>query len=452
MSDRVWDRKTGQLIESLHQGAGLETGLARGPYGVGGRTCGRYVCRACGQDLIARALGPAAKPQPHFRHESGSECPASRQRRDRARDDDQVVIDLRDALVRAWPGVPVDLVLVHPPDPGDGDGGTRTALPQPPAIVVCGPEGTVVVERVRALPGPDRVRARSRAVRAQFGPGAAHVWFLAKDPLQFARCRTLQVSPRGLGKADHATVAPTEEQLAVIAAGGGVYWLDGQQVLIPYRVHDFVHTPREGEAWDFDDWRRKVWPYDWRISHPVPAPAATRWGLVPLSLNQLTSTKAAFSLREAREVMQRLEDVERARWRRRRADARELHASRQAPPAPALSFQQPAVPPARSDAPEAARPAGDLPLPQLRPGADADVPPDLPGTGTGNPAPQSAAPAPSGGEGQQSAPVPVIPPLPRHPPLIPPPEPPAVLPPQRGPGKRRGLRGVLRNLLRREKD
>ncbi len=101
----------------------------------------------------------------------------------------------------------------------------------------------MVVERVRALPGPDRVRARARAVRAQFGPGAAHVWFLAKDPLQFARCRTLQVRPRGLGKADHATVAPTEEQLAVVAAGGGVYWLDGQQVLIPYGVHDFVHTP-----------------------------------------------------------------------------------------------------------------------------------------------------------------------------------------------------------------
>ncbi|MER6774981.1 hypothetical protein ABT389_35245, partial [Streptomyces bacillaris] len=235
------------------------------------------MCRACGQDLIARALGPAAKQQPHFRHESGSECPASRRRRERARDDDQVVIDLRDALVRAWPGIPVDLVLVHTPDPEDGDGGPQTPVPQPPAIVVCGPEGTVVVERVRALPGPDRVKARSRAVRAQFGPGAAHVWFLAKDPLQFARRGTLQVRPRGLGGADHATVAPTEEQLAVIAAGGGVYWLDGQQVLIPYGVHDFVHTPREGEAWDFNDWRRD-WPNDWRISHPVPAPTATRWG------------------------------------------------------------------------------------------------------------------------------------------------------------------------------
>ncbi|MEV7275208.1 hypothetical protein ACIQIG_32910 [Streptomyces bacillaris] len=452
MSDRVWDRKTGQLIESLHQGAGLETGLARGPYGVGGRTCGRYVCRACGQDLIARALGPAAKQQPHFRHESGSECPASRQRRERARDDDQVVIDLRDALIRAWPGIPVDLVLVHTPDPEDGDGGPQTPVPQPPAIVVCGPEGTVVVERVRALPGPDRVKARSRAVRAQFGPGAAHVWFLAKDPLQFTRRGTLQVRPRGLGRADHATVAPTEEQLAVIAAGGGVYWLDGQQVLIPYGVHDFVHTPREGEDWDFNDWRRD-WPNDWRISHPVPAPTATRWGLVPLSLHQMTSTKAAFSLREAREVMQRLEDVERARWRRRRADARELHASRQTPPAPALSFQQPAILPGRSDAPGAARPAGDPPLPQPRPGADADadVPPDLPGTGNGLSASQSAAPVPSGRDGQQSAPVPVIPPLPRHPPLIPPPAPPVALPPQPGPGKRRGLRGALRNLLRREK-
>ncbi|ALC32350.1 hypothetical protein [Streptomyces sp. CFMR 7] len=456
MSDRVWDRKTRQLIESLRRGAGLETGLASGPYGVGGRVCGRYECRACGQDLIARSLSPTASNRPHFRHKSGSDCPATREQREKAYLDDQVVIDLRDALVRAWPGVPVDLVPVHTPDPGDGDGGPRASAPQPPAIVVCGPEGTVVVERVRALPGPDRVRARSRAVRAQFGPGAAHVWFLAQDPLQFARCRTLQVRPRGLGRADHATVAPTEEQLAIVAAGGGVYWLDGQQVLIPYGVHDFVHTPREGEAWDFGGWRRD-WPKDWWISHPVPAADATRWGLVPLSLHQLTSTKASFSLREAREVMQRLEDVERARWRRRRADARELHASRQAPPAPAppSPFPQPAVLPARSDAPEAARPAGDPPLPPPRPGADGDVPPGVPGTGsTGDAATSAAAaPAPAGRDGQQNAPVPVIPPLPRHPPLIPPPPPPTVLPPQKpGPGKRRGLRGVLRNLLRREKD
>lgn len=230
-------------------------------------------------------------------------------------------------------------------------------------------------------------------------------------------------------------------------------------------VYEVPHRPSVGYpvrpipwriAWDFGGWRRD-WPNDWRISHPVPAADATRWGLVPLSLHQMTSTKAAFSLREAREVMQRLEDVERARWRRRRADARELHASRHAPPPPRPrrpSSSPPSCPPAVMPLRPPGQ-AGDPPLPHPRPSADADVPPDLPGTGTGNPATQSAAPAPSGGDGQQSAPVPVIPPLPRHPPLIPPPEPPAVLQPQPqpqpGPGKRRGLRGVLRNLLRREK-
>ncbi|MCT6782268.1 hypothetical protein LXH09_37230 [Streptomyces sp. CS7] len=449
MSERVWDRKAQQLIESLHERAGLETGLARGPYGVAGQICGRYVCRACGQDLIARALSPTAKQQPHFSHTSSATCPASRTQRDKVSLDDQVVVELRDILVRAWPGVPVDLVLVHAPEPGDD--GTRAAAGQPPAIVVRGPEGTVVVERVRNLPGADRVRARSRAVRAQFGPGAAHVWFLAKDPLQFARCGTLQVRPRGLDKASHATVAPTEDQLAVIAAGGGVYWLDGQQVLIPYGVHDFAHTPEEGEAWDFPDWRRKVWPNDWRISHPVPAPDATRWGLVPLSLHQMTGTKATFSLREAREVMQRLEDVQRARWRRRRADAQELHASRQTPPAPPVPLhgfapQQPTAPHARSDAPGTVRPPQEPSLPQPQAGAGGA---DLPVPGTRHGVTQTATAPTAGQDGQQDSPALAIPPLPRHPPLIPPP--PHNAPHRPEPGKRTGLRGALRQLLRGKK-
>lgn len=35
--------------------------------------------------------------------------------------------------------------------------------------------------------------------------------------------------------------------------------------------------------------RKWIWPNDWRISHLLPAPDATRCGLVPLSLHQLTS-------------------------------------------------------------------------------------------------------------------------------------------------------------------
>ncbi|MFI8200770.1 hypothetical protein ACIF6K_30345 [Streptomyces sp. NPDC085942] len=287
MSDRVWDRKTQQLIESLHKGSELETGLARGPYGVAGQVCGRYMCRYYGQDLIARALSPTTSTRPHFRHESGWECPASHERRRNTDLEDQVVVNLRAVLVRAWPGVPVDLVLVRAPEAVDG--GMSAAAGQPPAIVVCGPEQTVIVERVRTLPGGDQVRARSRTVRAQFGPRAVHVWFLTKDPMQFAHRGRLPVKPRGRDKAVHATVAPTAEQLAVIASGGGVYWLDGQQVHVPYGVHDFVHEPEEGEDWDFPEaWKRRGWPNDWRISHPVPAPDATRWGLVPLSLHQMT--------------------------------------------------------------------------------------------------------------------------------------------------------------------
>ncbi|MEV1048739.1 hypothetical protein [Streptomyces sp. NPDC049916] len=267
------------------------------------------------------------------------------------------------------------------------------------------------------------------------------MWFLAKDPLQFARCGTLQVRPRGLDKAVHATVAPTEEQLAVAAAGGGVYWLDGQQVLIPYGVHDFVHTPREGEDWDFPDWRRKIWPNDWRISHPVPAPDATRWGLVPLSMHQLTGTKATFSLREAREVMQRLEDVQRARWRSRRTDAQELHASRQAqtPPTPAPQ-QEPAAPHTHTDTPETAQPLTDPELP--KPPAGTAVPPSA-GSRPGGP-PTATTRTPTDRDEQH--PAPVIPPLPQHPPLTPAAE---ALP---GTGRRKGLRNVLRQLLRRKKN
>ncbi|WP_228183976.1 hypothetical protein [Streptomyces anulatus] len=437
MSDRAWDRKTQQLIERLHKGAELETGLARGPYGIGGAICGRYECRYCGQDLVARNLSPTSPRRAHFSHQSSEECPASRGRRSRTDLEDQLVVDLRDALVRAWPGVPVDVVLVR--DPEAGDEGASAASGQPPAIVVRGTEQTLVVEHVPTLPGVDRIRARQRAVRARFGPGAAHVWFLAKDPMQFARCGTLQVKPRGLDKAVHTTIAPTAEQLAVIAASGGVYWLDGQQVHVPYGVHDFVHTPEKGEDWNFRDWRRD-WHKDWRISHPLPAPDATRWGLVPLSLHQLTRTKATFSLREAHEVMQGLEDVQRARWRRRRADARELHTSRQArpappPPTPAPSPPRPAVPQARNDAPKAAQ--REKPSPPPAP-AGADVP----DAGTQAPAPPTASAQPSVGHDVQPG-GPAIPPLPRHPPLLP-----AALPDGAEPGRRRGLRTVLRQLLR----
>lgn len=177
------------------------------------------------------------------------------------------------------------------------------------------------------------------------------------------------------------------------------------------------------------------------------APDATRWGLVPLSLHQLTGTKATFSLREAHEVMQGLEDVQRARWRRRRADARELHASRHTRPTPpppcsasAPSPARPAVPQARSNAPETAQREKPSPSPPPSGGG-------VPSAGTQPPAPQTASAQPSVGHDGQPGGL-AIPPLPRHPPLSPLPPLPVALPDGAEPGRRRGLRAVLRQLLR----
>lgn len=139
------------------------------------------------------------------------------------------------------------------------------------------------------------------------------------------------MKPHGRAKTVHSTVLPTTRQRAITAAGSGVYWLDGDQVLVPYGVHDFTHEPSDDEDWDFTDWRargEKNWQADWRISHPHPAPDASRWGLIPVSLHRVTTTKTGFDLTEAQETMQLLEH---ARWHRRRADARELHAQRQQP-------------------------------------------------------------------------------------------------------------------------
>lgn len=246
MGDRAWDRKSQQVIEVPGGTAGLEPGLAQGRYDDSGVLRGRYMCRACEQDLILRAIKPTAKQQPHFRHRNSQECPASAERHRQVDLDDQVVIDLRDRLMRAWPGVSICLEL--PQDPQETETGQVPPAGLPPALVVCGPQETIVIEQPRSLPGPDQVGARLRAVRAQYGSGTTHVWFLAKDPLQFARCGKLTVAPRGRDRDVHTTVAPTEQRLAITAAGGGMYWLDGQQVLVPYGVHNFTHAPRAGGA------------------------------------------------------------------------------------------------------------------------------------------------------------------------------------------------------------
>lgn len=90
------------------------------------------MCRACRQDLVLRAVHPSAKQAPHFRHQNSQDCPATAARRRQVERDDQVVIELRDQLVKAWPGVPIMLEL--PFEQGD----STQASGLPPAIVVRG--------------------------------------------------------------------------------------------------------------------------------------------------------------------------------------------------------------------------------------------------------------------------------------------------------------------------
>ncbi|WP_367140621.1 MULTISPECIES: hypothetical protein [Streptomyces] len=453
MGNTAWDRKTKRVIEIPGDEAGLDAGFARGYYDSSGIRRGRYMCRACFQDLILRALTPDARQKPNFRHKNrhgdSAECRASAERQQEIAADDRVVIELRDQIIRALPGLTVTLELPVDPD----SRGTDPAPPSwmPPAIIVSAAEGPVVIERPRGLPEPEDVQRRLRAVRARYGASARHVWFLAKDPLQFAQCGRLEVKPRGHERTVHVTIAPTAQQQAIVAAGGGVYWLDGQQVLVPYGVHDFTHQPRQGEDWDFRDWRRKKqWHQDWSISQPVPAPHATRWGLVPASLHQLTRATAAFTLTEPRDIMQRLEDVQRARWRTRRADARELYAARHAP-APATAVETPdtgqlipPAPPKQQDTVPEPPTAPDQTDARIRTIAS-DAPSSAPATASAPPERDLTVPVP---QPPQPAPSTAIPPTPPPsaipaPPPYPPPAPPAPLPDQQP----RGLRGVLRRLF-----
>ncbi|MFJ9461483.1 hypothetical protein ACIRST_41240 [Kitasatospora sp. NPDC101447] len=119
-----------------------------------------------------------------------------------------------------------------------------------------------------------------------------------------------------------------------------MYFLDGAKVLVPYRVHDFTHQARSGEDWDFTGGRRN-WRHDWRISRPLPAPDASRWGLAPTSFDELTRTCGVFTLTAVRDLMRTLERVQTGRWNARRRAAAALYQERHqlslpAEPAPAV--------------------------------------------------------------------------------------------------------------------
>ncbi|MEU4118944.1 hypothetical protein AB0F71_31180 [Kitasatospora sp. NPDC028055] len=327
MGRSAWDVATERVVWLDDGVEGLEGGLADN----------RYECQACGEPLILKALVPtsASSPSPHFAHQGNARCSAP----DREAQIDaltEVVIKFRDTIC-AVPGVTATIEL---PD-------TRTGAPTGlgPVIIACFSGTTVAIERppVR-LPGPDVLRRRIEAVRERH-PGAAHVWFLKKDPAQFGKVGTIGVWLDG--KADsHVTVAPTGQQEAIVAAGGHVYWLDGQLVLLPYGVHYFRHPERPGQDWtDWPRWRSDPRD-DWRISQPRPAPDADCWGLAPVALSSLTRTRAVFQPETAHRIMSGLYVAQGKRhgWRNREAYA--VYRTRHQQPLPPPPAVPTSVPPA----------------------------------------------------------------------------------------------------------
>lgn len=322
----VYDRVTKWWVDLSRGTTGLEPGEAGG----------RYVCRACQENLMLRSVRPGAVNRPHFSHRRGTDCSAAPAVRKQLELDDRIVIEFQQRITRAWPGAHCVLEFPGGLDEGGAEGPLGVL---PPAVVVrSGPDGrdVSVVERPRRPVDIGEVQERIRTVQARYGAGARHVWFWAADAASAGRLADLQVAPQGRGGplVDHMTIAPTEQQLAVVAAGGGVYFLDGAKVLIPYGVHDFTHEPKPGEDWNFTGGRRN-WRHDWWISHPVPAPDATRWGLAPTTFDELTRTRGVFTLTAARDLMRTLERVQTGRWNARQRAAAALYQNRHQPPLPA---------------------------------------------------------------------------------------------------------------------
>ncbi|WP_030382674.1 MULTISPECIES: hypothetical protein [unclassified Streptomyces] len=309
--------------------------------------------------------------------------------------EDQVVIQLSHQI-RALPGV-TGCTLASPGDD------PRQPIGLPPVVVAqCG-DTTVVIERPGTLPGMQAVRRRIHAVREHHA-GAAHVWFLRRDLGQFGQLpsHTVRLSGRDV---EHQRVAPTEQQLAILDAGGHVYWLDGKLVLVPYGYHSFRHPARPEQDWTaWPKWPPHKDPRDdWRISKPRPAPTADCWGLVPITLSSLTRTRVAFHPADAHKIMDELYAAQEGRYRWRDRRAREVYAERHAPPPP-----QPApIPATEASATESqTEPAPSPEHPQPTRQRDAETPPQ----GTVIPSPTSSA-----------NPAQAFPPPPASPPTIPPP-------------------------------
>ncbi|MFI0872647.1 hypothetical protein [Streptomyces californicus] len=415
MGASAWDTETKQPIYADQGGGRLPIGLAGG----------RYLCRACTEPLILRGARPEAKVTPHFAHQGGGQCRKA-EREAQIDADDQVIIQLSHQI-RALPGI-TGCALAAPGDDPHQPIGLPSAV-----VAQCG-DITLVIERPGTLPGPQAVHRRIIAVR-EHHPGAAHVWFLRRDPGQFGQLPSHMVRLGGRD-VEHQRVAPTEQQLAILDAGGHVYWLDGKLVLVPYGYHAFRHPARRGQDWTtWSKWPRHKDPRDdWRISKPRPASTADCWGLVPIALSSLTRTRAAFQPADAHKIMNELYAAQEGRYRWRDRRAREVYAERHATP--------PAATPPAVSTPAAGAPTES----KAYPGPAPEHPQPAGQREAATTPPQSRPPLPA----PSAKPVPAPPPAPTTPPTIPP-------PPQHAPSvpsarRKRRWTDALRVLRRRRRE
>ncbi|MEU7031395.1 hypothetical protein AB0A60_32465 [Streptomyces sp. NPDC046275] len=388
MGKSAWDRQQQEVVW-VGAGAGvLPAGLADGRYG----------CRACGESLILKGTKATSKVQAHFAHRTGEGC--SRPEREAALDaEDEVVIQLRDRI-RAMPGVTVCTTA----SPGESE---TDPLGMPPAILVAvrGATTVVIEAPTGVLPGPETVRRRIRAVRGEHA-GAEHVWFLKRNPSQFAQLAPHQVKLRE-GKRTHERVVPNEQQQAIAEVGGHVYWLDGKVVLVPYGIRRFRHPVQRGQQWtDWPSWRSDPRD-DWLISKPRPATDADSWGLVPVAFSSLTATRGAFRPADAYAVMDELYTVQERRFAWRNKQAREIYA--------AAHRSEQAV------EPEGTLSAAHTPMPETS-GAPAAMPAHAFSPAPEPDSPPEAASRPSDASDIAAAAV-DVPPRPAYPPTIPQPAP-----------------------------
>ncbi|MGW2865603.1 hypothetical protein [Streptomyces sp. NPDC001205] len=335
MTLRAWDAVTGRLVELSDDPASADH------LPPGSLDDARYLCESCRKPLsLSRRRGPTSAYRPRFAHgqrdSSGLDvCGARADIRQNVAADIEVVIDLRDRLTKAWPGTTTLIECPQPPTNGQ---------PAPPVIVAHDGDQVLIIECPHGDLSDDLVRRRIRAVRDRYGPAAAHVWFFAEDPRHFRQgeLKDKWVRPHGADKSvRHMRIRPTDRQLQIVEAGGAVYWVNGNNVLVPYGGHDFMHDPRSSEDWTGEVARYR---YDWRISHPVPAPGAQWWGLVPIGLSSLRGGRVAFHPADAHDVMERLERSQSARWNASRRRAREQYQNLHRPTPPPPVATEPAPP------------------------------------------------------------------------------------------------------------